>query len=173
MTVTYRDCHDKNTWPSFMHHCKLAIHLSFLAFWHVRALFRELFSEIAKQSLYTSHNIVNFVHLWFCEKFDEKLAISSSLTFWENTDRLAITVKYEMRKIIGKMVYEMPFIHFSFLSFTIFSRSHQFDNKCIAGLTSLQYLPPDVSHFAFKAVSREKCSYVYEKKFARFFWLIF
>ncbi len=22
MTVTYRDRHDKNTWPSFMHHCQ-------------------------------------------------------------------------------------------------------------------------------------------------------
>ncbi len=38
---------------------KLAIHLSFLAFRHVCALFR----EIVIQSLYTSHNIANFVHL--------------------------------------------------------------------------------------------------------------
>ncbi len=38
---------------------KLAIHLSFLAFQHVRALFR----EIANQSLYTSHNITDFLHL--------------------------------------------------------------------------------------------------------------
>ncbi len=42
---------------------KLAIHLSFLVFRHVRALFRELFREIVNQSLYTSHNIADFVHL--------------------------------------------------------------------------------------------------------------
>ncbi len=87
---------------------KLAIHLLFLAFWLVRALFR----EIANQSLYTSHNIVDFVHLWFCKK----LTVSSSLMFHENTDHLARMVKCEMRKMIGEMVYEMPSIHFSFLS---------------------------------------------------------
>ncbi len=60
---------------------KPAIHLSFLAFRHVRALFRELFREIANQSLYTSHNNADFVHLWFCEKVDEKLdeCMNSSL----------------------------------------------------------------------------------------------
>ncbi len=42
---------------------KLAIHLSVLAFRHVRTLFCELFSEIANESLYTSHNITDFVHL--------------------------------------------------------------------------------------------------------------
>ncbi len=42
---------------------KLAIHLSFHAFRHVRALFRKLFREIVNQSLYTSHNITDFVHL--------------------------------------------------------------------------------------------------------------
>ncbi len=42
----------------------LAIHLSFLVFWHICELFR----EIANQSLYTSHNITDFVQLWFCEK---------------------------------------------------------------------------------------------------------
>ncbi len=42
---------------------KLAIHLSFFAFRHVRALFRELFHEIANQSLDTSHNITDFIHL--------------------------------------------------------------------------------------------------------------
>ncbi len=92
---------------------KLAIHLSFLAFRHVRALFR----EIANQSLYTFHNIADFSHLWFCEKLDEKLALSSSLTFRKNTDRLARTAKREMRKMIGEMVYKMPSIHFSFLLF--------------------------------------------------------
>ncbi len=96
---------------------KLAIHLSFLAFRHVRALFRELFREIAIQSLYTSHNIANFVYLWFCEKLDEKLAISSSVTFYENTNHLARMAKREMRNMIGETVYEMPPIHFAFLSF--------------------------------------------------------
>ncbi len=38
---------------------KPAIHLSFLAFPHGRALFL----EIANQSLYTSHNISDFVHI--------------------------------------------------------------------------------------------------------------
>ncbi len=38
---------------------KLAIHLSFLAFRNVRALFR----KFANQSLYISHNIAYFVHL--------------------------------------------------------------------------------------------------------------
>ncbi len=47
---------------------KLPIHLSFLTFWHVRALFRELFHEIANESLYISHNIADFVQPWFCEK---------------------------------------------------------------------------------------------------------
>ncbi len=98
---------------TFFPFCKLAIHLSFLTFRHVRALFR----EIANQSLYTFHNIANFGHLWFCEKLDEKLALSSSLTFRENTDHLARMAKREMRKMIGEMFYEMPSIHFSFLSF--------------------------------------------------------
>ncbi len=46
--------------------------------------------------------------------------------------------KCEMRKIIGKMVYEMPSIHFSFLSFRQhFSHSRQFDDKCKAGFRDL------------------------------------
>ncbi len=96
---------------------KLAIRLSFLAFQHVCALLRELFCEIANQSLFTSHNIANFVHLWFCEKLDEKLSLSSFLTFRENTDHLARTAKREKRKMIDEIVYEMPSIHFSFLLF--------------------------------------------------------
>ncbi len=96
---------------------KLAIQLSFLAFRHVRALFCELFCEIANQSLCTFHNIANFGYLWFCEKLDKKLALSSSLTFRENSDHLVRTAKHEMRKMVGKMVYEMPSIYFSFLSF--------------------------------------------------------
>ncbi len=91
---------------------KLAIHLLFLVFWHVRALFR----EIANQSLYTSHNITDFVYLWFREKLDEKLAVSSSLTFRENTDRLVRTATREMRKMIGETVYKVH-LYFSFLSF--------------------------------------------------------
>ncbi len=55
----------------FINIFKLAIHLSFLVFRHVRELFR----EIANQSLYTSHSIIDFVHLWFCEKFNEKLSL--------------------------------------------------------------------------------------------------
>ncbi len=44
-------------------------------------------------------------------------------------------VKCEMSKMIGEMVYEMPSIYFSFLSFrNIFSCSRQFNDKCIAGL---------------------------------------
>ncbi len=82
---------------------KLATHLSFLVFRRVRALFH----EIVNQSLYTSHSITYFVHLWFCEKLAEKLVVLSSLTFCENTDRLARMAKCEMRKMIGEMVYEM------------------------------------------------------------------
>ncbi len=43
--------------------------------------------------------------------------VSSSLTFCENFDRLVRTAKREIRKMIGETIYEMPFIHFSFLSF--------------------------------------------------------
>ncbi len=62
--------HFVNVFAYFM---KPFIHLSFIVFRHVRALFCELFCEIANQSLYTFHNIDDFVHLWFCEKVDEKL----------------------------------------------------------------------------------------------------
>ncbi len=55
---------------------ELATHLSFLTFWHVRALFCELFRKITNKSLYTSHNIANFVHFWFCEKLDKNLSLS-------------------------------------------------------------------------------------------------
>ncbi len=41
----------------------------------------------------------------------------SFLTFRENTDCLTRMAKREMRKNIGKMVYEMTSIHLSFLSF--------------------------------------------------------
>ncbi len=109
---------------SFRISLKLAVHLSFLASRHVHALFH----KIVNQSLYTSYNITNFIHLWFCDKLDEKLVISSSLTFHENIDRLARTLKREMWKMIGKMVCEMTsrFVN-------IFSHSLQFDNKYIAG----------------------------------------
>ncbi len=111
---------------------KLAIHLSFLAFRYVRALFR----EIANQSLYTSHNITDFVHLWFCEKLDEKLVLLSSLTFRENTDCLARTAKrgnvrweeWLMRPFRKCHLYTSRFAN-------IFSRYHQFDDKCIAGFS--------------------------------------
>ncbi len=112
---------------------KLAIFLSFLAF--RCTLFCKLFHEIANQSLYTSHNIADFVHFWFCEKLDEKLAILSTLTFRENTDRLARTTKCEMRKMIGETVCEMPSLYTSRFSHctNIFSCSRQFDNKWIDG----------------------------------------
>ncbi len=103
---------------------KLAIHLSFLVFRHVRALFRKLFREIA---LYTSHNIADFVHLWFCEK----LVLSSSLTFCENTDRLVRMAKREMRKMMAKWFTKCHLYTSRFSSFTkIFSHSRQFDDKC-------------------------------------------
>ncbi len=52
--------------------------------------------------------------LW--ETWRETFPISS-LTFCENTNCLARTAKCEMRKMIGEMVYKMPSIHLSFLSF--------------------------------------------------------
>ncbi len=106
------------------HILKLAIHLSFLAFRHVRALF----CEIANQSLYTSHKIANFVHLWFCEK----LAVLSSLTFRENTNRLARTAKntrwekWLARRFTKCHLYTSRFAN-------IILRSRQFNDKCIAG----------------------------------------
>ncbi len=126
-----------------------AIHLSVLAFRHVRAVSREQFCEIANQSLYTSHNITNFIHLWFCEKPDKKLAVSSSLTFRENTDHLGRRAKCTMRKMIGETVYKMPSIYFSFRQ--QFSHSHQFDDKCIAGLK----LDIHFSYFVFHECFRE------------------
>ncbi len=59
---------DFMTFVWFVFH-KAGYALIVLAFRHVRALFREFFCEIANQSLYTSHNVTDFVHLWFCEKF--------------------------------------------------------------------------------------------------------
>ncbi len=45
----------------------------------------ELLCEIANQSLYISHNIADFVHLWFCEKLDENfpyLPFDISWKYW-------------------------------------------------------------------------------------------
>ncbi len=92
--------------------------------------FRELFHEIVNQSLYTSHNITDFVHLWFCEKLDEKLAISSSLTFCENTECLARWEKWLARRFTKCYLHTFHFSHFA----DIFSHSRQFDDKRIAGL---------------------------------------
>ncbi len=109
---------------------KLAIHLSCLAFRHVCALFR----EIANQSLYTSHNIANFVHPWFCEKFDEKLSLSPLWRFvkiptvWRE-QRNARWEKWLAKWFTKYHLYTYRFSHFA----NIFSRSRQFDNKCIAG----------------------------------------
>ncbi len=113
---------------------KLAIHLSFLAFRHVRALFCELFHEIANQSLYTSHNITDFVHLWFCEELDEKLVLLSSLTFlkipiaWRERWN-ARWEKWLTRRFTKCHLYTSRFSRFAH----IFLRSRQFDDKCIAG----------------------------------------
>ncbi len=58
----------------------------------------------------------------------------SSLTFCENTDRLARTAKSEMREMIARKftkchLYPSHFSHFA----NIFSHSRQSDDKCIAG----------------------------------------
>ncbi len=116
---------------------KLAIHLSFLAFRHVRALFRELFHEIANRSLYTSHNITDFIHLWFCEKLDEKLSLSPLWRFvkiptvWRER-RNARWEKWLARWFTKCHLYTYHLSHFA----NIFSCSHQFNDKCIAGFTT-------------------------------------
>ncbi len=109
---------------------KLAIHLSFFAFRHVRALFR----EIVNQSLYTSHNIADFIHLWFCEKLDEKLSLSplrhfvKITTVWRER-RNARWEKWLARWFTKCHLYTYRFSHFT----NIFSHSRQFDDKCMAG----------------------------------------
>ncbi len=133
--------------PQWGNESKLAIHLSFLAFRHVRALFRELFCEIANQSLYTFHNIADFSHLSFCEK----LALSSSLTFCENTivwqeRRNARWEKWLARWFTKCHLYTSYFSRFT----NIFSRSCQFDDKCIAGLRPL-YLNDLLIHTNFSS----------------------
>ncbi len=97
---------------------QLAIHLSFLTFRCVRALFRELLREIANQSLYTSHNIADFVHLWFCEKLDEKLSVSplwhfmKILTVWRER-RNAKWEKWLTRWFTKCHLYTYRFSHFA------------------------------------------------------------
>ncbi len=68
------------------HGLKLAMHLSFLTFRHVCALFCELFHEIVNQSLYTSHKITDFIYLWFCEKLDE--CTNSGVKSWQICSRI-------------------------------------------------------------------------------------
>ncbi len=68
-----------------------------------------------------------------------------SLTFRENTDCLARMAKCEMRKIIGKMVYECLLYTYRFSHFAnIFLRSRQFYDKCMAkeemGKVSITFL---------------------------------
>ncbi len=113
---------------------KLAIQLSFITFRHVRAIFRELFREIANQSLYTSHNIAHFIHLWFCKKLDEKLSLSPlwcfvkvPIVWWERRNER--WKKWLVRWFTKCHLYTYRFSHFA----NIFSRSRQFDDKCIAG----------------------------------------
>ncbi len=133
------DCEGYERGSRLLHHfqvLKLAIHLLFLVFWHVHALFRELFCEIANQPLYTSHNIADFIHLWFCEKLDEKLSLSplwrfvKILTVWRER-RNARWEKWLARWFTKCHLYTYYFSHFA----NIFSRSCQFDDKCIAGFT--------------------------------------
>ncbi len=110
---------------------EMAVHASFLAFWHVRALFR----EIANQSLYTSHNIADFLHLWFCEKLDKKLSQSHLWRFvkipvvWRE-QRNARWEKWLARWFTKCHLYTYRFSHFV----NIFSCSRQFDDKCISWL---------------------------------------
>ncbi len=83
----------------------------------VKLAVRALFREIANQSLYTSHNIADFIYLWFCEKLDKKLAVSSSLTFCENTNHLARTTNTRWEKWLVRWftkchLYTSHFSHF-------------------------------------------------------------
>ncbi len=116
--------------PREIHIPELAIHLSFLAFRHVCALFR----EFANQSLYTSHNITDFVHLWFCEKLDGNLPYHPLWCFvkipiawreWRN----ARWEKWLARQFTKCHLYTSRFSHFA----NIFSHSRQFDDMCMAG----------------------------------------
>ncbi len=113
---------------------KLAIHLSFLTFRYVRALFGELLREIGNQSLYTSYNITDFVHLWFCEELDEKLSLSPFWRFvkiptvWRER-RNARWEKWLARWFTKCHLYTHHVSHFA----NSFLRSRKVDNKCIAG----------------------------------------
>ncbi len=107
---------------------KLAIHLSFLESWHVRALFRELFREIANQSLCTSHNISDFIHLWLLS-LSPLWRFVKIPTVWRER-RNARWEKWLARWFTKCQLYTYRFSHFT----NIFSRSRQFDDKCIAGL---------------------------------------
>ncbi len=86
------------------------------------------------QSLYTSHNIADFVHLWFCEKLDEKLSLFSLWHFVKiptvgRERRNARWEKWLVRWFTKCYPYTYRFSYFA----NIFSRSRQFDDKCIAG----------------------------------------
>ncbi len=112
---------------------KLTIYLSFLAFWHVCAIFRELFCETANQSLYTSHNIADFVQLWFCEKLNEKLAVVKIPIAWQERWN-AIWEKWLARWFTKCHLHTSRFSRFT----NIFSRSQQFENKYITGLIMIR-----------------------------------
>ncbi len=94
--------------------------------------FVNYFVRLQTHPLYTSHNITNIVHLWFCEKLDKKLAVSSSLKFRENIDHLARTAKREMRKWLMRWFTKCHLYTSHFAN--IFSHSRQFNDVCIAGL---------------------------------------
>ncbi len=121
---------------------KLAIHLSFLVFRHVCALFR----EIANQSLYTSHNIADFVHFWFCEKLDEKFSLSplwrfvKIATVWRER-RNARWEKWLAKWFTKCHLYTYRFSHFTI----IFSHSCQFDDKCTRGVSKVRSQCPKIS----------------------------
>ncbi len=107
-------------------------------FRHVCALFCELLREIVNQSLYTSHSITDFVHLWFCKKL-EKLSLSPLWRFvkiptvWRER-RNARWEKWLARWFTKCYLYTYRFSH----SANIFSHSRQFADKCIAGFTLLR-----------------------------------
>ncbi len=105
---------------------QLVMRLSFLVFWHVCALFR----EIANQSLYLltispisfifdSARNLSYHPLW---RF-----VQIPITWWEwrNTK----WEKWLARRFMKYHLYASCFSHFA----NIFSLSFQFDEKCIAG----------------------------------------
>ncbi len=123
------------------------IHLSFLAFRQVRELFR----GIANQSLYTSHNIFDFIHLCFCEKLDEKLdKCTNSAPLWCLVKTLIAWREWQnvrWEKWLARWFTKChPYTSRLFCFANIFSRSCQFNNKCIAGFNACTNLTNFSNH---------------------------